>query len=321
MVGTYRQLAIAPTRCLCGTSVLRCGSLGPTMQLSSMEQRRRFALLIAGLAFLALLSASALWGVASGRLFPARFVPVAEAALGWGARQRAVARDGFAPPGCTKAQPCLAIVIDDLGRDPAPLERLLALPLALTFSLLPHGAATRDATRQIARQGRESWLHLPMAPVDPQQLSDEAVVLSSVDAVPEVLVDALRRVGPVCGVNNHMGSAFSQQAASVAALMGQLRARGLAFLDSRTSPNSLFCSVAARKGVPCRRRDVFLDDRGDTATVDYRLREAVQLARDRGWAIVIGHPFVRTIEALSRFSPKKYGVVVRRLSTFFGSCP
>ena len=45
-------------------------------------------------------------------------------------------------------------------------------------------------------------------------------------------------------------------------------------------------------------RDVFLDHTMDVAYVKGQIREAVKVAKSRGYAIAIGHPHPNTIEAL-----------------------
>ncbi|MBK6847893.1 MAG: divergent polysaccharide deacetylase family protein [Proteobacteria bacterium] len=210
---------------------------------------------------------------------------------------------------CHRARPCLAIVIDDLGRALAPLHQLLALPLALTFAVLPHARQTAASVVLLRTARRELWLHLPLEPQQPSAVSDEPVVLGRGDRVAPVLADALSRVPGAVGVNSHMGSAFSADPDAAGRLMVALSRYGLPFLDSRTTSRSVLCSVARRVGTPCLQRDVFLDDARDLVTVRERLGAALALAQRRGWAVAVGHPQPTTVEALRGWARPDHGGV------------
>src|SRR3546814_6117299 len=65
------------------------------------------------------------------------------------------------------------------------------------------------------------------------------------------------------GINNHMGSRFTASPEGMALVMGELKARGLLFLDSLTAGNSVAGALAAETGVPFAVRAVFLDNEPD----------------------------------------------------------
>ena len=201
---------------------------------------------------------------------------------------------------CTRRAPCLAVVIDDVGRDPRALRRLLALGLPLSYSVLPHARHTKLCVRALRAAGAEVLLHLPMEPADASALSDEPLVLGRRGELAAPLEASLAAVPGVSLINNHMGSAFTADKRAMRRLLRLLAARGIAFLDSRTSPETVGCRLAPSFGVPCLTRDVFLDDPNDPATVRYRLFRAARQARQRGWAIAIGHPLPRTLATLER---------------------
>jgi uncharacterized protein len=100
------------------------------------------------------------------------------------------------------------------------------------------------------------------------------------------------------GINNHMGSKFTADANSMAPVMAESRARGLAFLDSRTSSASAGIRLAVAYCVPNAARDVFLDDDQTPAAIAKELARTEQVARQHGSAIAIGHPHDATIAAL-----------------------
>jgi uncharacterized protein len=104
-----------------------------------------------------------------------------------------------------------------------------------------------------------------------------------------------------------MGSKFTADANSMAPVMAELRARGLAFLDSRTSSASTGVRLATAYGVPHAARDVFLDDDQAPAAIVKELARTEQIARQHGSAIAIGHPHDATISALASWLPQVQG--------------
>src|ERR1700731_4421743 len=89
--------------------------------------------------------------------------------------------------------------------------------------------------------------------------------------------------------------------------MVELRARGLAFLDSRTSAASTGVRLAVAYGVPHAARDVFLDDDQIPAAIAKELARTEQVARQHGSAIAIGHPHDATLAALKSWLPQVEG--------------
>ena len=70
----------------------------------------------------------------------------------------------------------------------------------------------------------------------------------------------LDRFDGYVGINNHMGSRFTGDAAGMEPVMEELKARGLMFLDSRTTGNSTGIEAGAPAGRALAARDVFLDN-------------------------------------------------------------
>jgi hypothetical protein len=132
----------------------------------------------------------------------------------------------------------------------------------------------------------------------PALISDERVVLRADAPVAPALRRCLAKVPGATGINNHMGSAFSEDPAALGELFAALPGRAWRVLDSRTSPRSQICAVAAQWRVPCAARDVFLD--GGPTSAELELRLAAEHAQTHGRAIAIGHPLPSTIAALER---------------------
>ena len=105
------------------------------------------------------------------------------------------------------------------------------------------------------------------------------------------------------GVNNHMGSRFTAYRPGMETVLKQFRARGLLFLDSRTTPQTVGDQIAQELGVPSVARNVFLDDDESLDAVRHRLAETEAVARRQGFAVAIGHPHEATLQALTEWLP------------------
>ncbi len=108
----------------------------------------------------------------------------------------------------------------------------------------------------------------------------------------ERLLDAaLASVPGAVGVNNHMGSKATADAAFMDVLLDALGRRGLFFVDSRTTVLTVAASEAERLGVPYLARKVFLDavdgdierslDAGDRRLRPRRLRRGDRSCTER----------------------------------------
>lgn len=197
--------------------------------------------------------------------------------------------------------PLVAIIIDDIGYDPAAVDDLLRLNLDLTFSVLPHAPHRNDLCRRIHAAGREILIHLPMQPVEyPKIKPGPGAILASMspEDAAEATRSALASVPFAVGVNNHMGSLVTSLPAPLLAVFGVLREEGRFFVDSRTTPRSA-CHVAADwHEVPMAGRDIFLDHHPRHDAVTRQIQRLILIARHRGMAIGIGHPHEATLVAL-----------------------
>jgi len=208
-----------------------------------------------------------------------------------------------APP--TGNRPVVAIVLDDLGLDRARTAETIRLGGPLTLSFMTYANDLAAQTTAARRAGHELLLHVPMEAVDRHADPGPHGLFTAMsrDEIVERLRWGLGRFDGFVGINNHMGSKFTADAHSMAPVMEELRARGLVFLDSRTTPASTGTRLAAAYGVPYVARDVFLDDDQTLSAIAKELSRVEQLARLHGSAIAIGHPHDPTIAALRAWLP------------------
>ena len=202
-------------------------------------------------------------------------------------------------------RPLVAIVLDDLGLDRVRTAEAIRLSGPLTLSFMTYASELPAQTQAARRAGHELLLHVPMEPVDRQADPGPHGLFTALsrDEIIEQLRWGLGRFDGFIGINNHMGSKFTSDERGMVPVMEELRARGLLFLDSRTTPSSAGIRLAIAYGVPHAARDVFLDDDQTPAAITKELARVEQLARQNGSAIAIGHPHDATLATLKIWLP------------------
>jgi hypothetical protein len=93
----------------------------------------------------------------------------------------------------------------------------------------------------------------------------------------------------------------------MAMLMGQLKQRGMFFLDSRTTAKTVAAAKAQEIGLSSLSRDVFLDDVRTPEAIHGQLQTAIKFAHKHGSVVIIGHPYPQTLDVLERELPKLAG--------------
>jgi polysaccharide deacetylase 2 family uncharacterized protein YibQ len=197
----------------------------------------------------------------------------------------------------------LAIIIDDVGYNLRNARAFLALGVPLTFSVLPKVPYSAQLAEDIHRAGHEIMLHQPMQPhssvVDP---GPGALYVQHTRADMETIIQQnLAELPFACGVNNHMGSLFTESQPRVSEMLDIFQRRSFFFVDSFTSSNSVAFRTARARHMVAAYRNVFIDNELEAAAIYRQLREAKDRALKSGSAIAIGHPRPETVQVLAEF--------------------
>jgi polysaccharide deacetylase 2 family uncharacterized protein YibQ len=204
-----------------------------------------------------------------------------------------------------KDSPRIAIIIDDIGNDPDLAQAFLQLEFPVTLSLLPLGPHTGAIVGMAKARGCEYMLHLPMEPKGYPQLNPGPGSLfrkMGDDQIMQILNDDLKRVPGARGVNNHMGSEFTEDQKKMSLLLREIKKRALFYVDSRTTSQTVAYSVAKSIAVPVASRTVFLDNELSTRAMEFQLGRLLAVARESGAAVGICHPHWETLFFLKKYS-------------------
>ena len=225
----------------------------------------------------------------------------------------------------TARGPMMVIVIDDMGMNSNTTDKFARIGAPLTFAFLPYAEDLELQTRSISRHGHELMVHMPMEPETWDQNPGPKALLRDLEPAElrERLNWNLNRFEGFSGINNHMGSLFTQSPAHMKLVMNDLLDSGLYFLDSRTTPKSVGLETARLMGVPSMSRDVFLDNEREVDKIIAQLEKAYAISLRRGWSISIGHPYAQTLKALDQWLPeaKQKGVRFVHMSKLIFDSP
>lgn len=211
----------------------------------------------------------------------------------------------FASPApASTVQPCIALIIDDIGRTLYQARQFLELRVPITFAILPRLQWTHTLAQEIHDQGHEIMLHQPMEPYE-----------SGIDPGPGALYvgDAMKKIDRIMeenisdvpfakGVNNHMGSRFTSCEKEMNEVLQVIKGKDFFFIDSLTTNRSTAYSTAKKLEVSAARRHIFLDNSLEEPAILTQLHRLKNIALNNEYAIGIGHPFPETAKAIEKFS-------------------
>lgn len=199
----------------------------------------------------------------------------------------------------------LVLIIDDMGNRLRDGQAVVALPGSLTIAVLPHTPYGPRLARAAHKAGKEVMLHAPMSNLAGTDLGQGGLTAEQSEAeFRATLAEAIDTLPHVRGINNHMGSALTQQRLQMAWVMDLLREKELYFIDSRTSARTVAAQTAAAHGVPHLSRKVFIDNSREPAAIDGSFRRLLEEVETTGLAVGIGHPYPETVAYLQGVLPR-----------------
>ncbi|EAH6860672.1 divergent polysaccharide deacetylase family protein [Campylobacter coli] len=193
----------------------------------------------------------------------------------------------------------LAIIIDDMANI-SQVRALQALKLKLIPSFFPPDKNHID-TPKLALKFDFYMVHLPLAAMN--YTRPELDTLNPSDSEKRIfkkIQQVKKDFKDLKFINNHTGSLFTSDEKAMKKLYKAFEKEELIFVDSKTIASSKAPKVAKALGQIYIQRDVFLDNRDDVAYIKKQLMEAVRLAKQKGFAIAIGHPRKNTFKALEQ---------------------
>lgn len=227
--------------------------------------------------------------------------------------QKYAARDVDVPENNAK----VILVIDDLGIVKGVSKKMIDMDVPLTLSFLPYASGVSEQVNEAYDKGHDILVHIPMEPKGDADPGPHALL--SRESAKEQMDDIdynLNQFTHYIGINNHMGSAFTEDAEAVNQLLDVIKDKGLLVLDSKTTSKSRLEAMANEKNIPVTNRDVFLDNVRNVDYITGQLIKLEKIAKSNGTALAIGHPYSETVAALEQWIPtlKDKGITIVPIS-------
>lgn len=201
----------------------------------------------------------------------------------------------------------IGIVIDDFGyRNDEISDGFLELDARLTYAIIPGHRYSTSFGEKAVESGYEVIVHMPMENTGKTYGEEEFVLMTAMDneTIERRLNNALKEIPTAIGMNNHQGSKASADQNVMSNVAKVMKEKGLFFLDSRTTVETIGETTMEIFGVPTARRNIFLDNEDDEEKIEKQLMKLVKRSEEVGSAIGIGHVKPKTLNVLSDQIPK-----------------
>ena len=203
----------------------------------------------------------------------------------------------------------IAIIIDDFGYyNNKTTEKFLNFKYPITLSIIPGQRHSIKIAEKAKKSNKPIMIHLPMEAIEEKVEDTEFTVMTNLpdSIIADRVQKAIAALPGAIGINNHMGSKATADTQVMETVLGQLKSNKKIFVDSKTTNKSVVSEVAAKYGVKYAVNDGFLEreKNEDEVYIKRKLAAIAKVAKRRGKAIVIGHPYSETIKVLSEEIPK-----------------
>jgi polysaccharide deacetylase 2 family uncharacterized protein YibQ len=201
----------------------------------------------------------------------------------------------------------IAIILDDGGNNLELIKKITQISYPLTVSILPFTPYDKKTAELLRKAKKHVFLHLPLQPhgypaTDPGK---GAILLNTPTDLIDIIINKdIERIGNINGVNNHMGSMFTENRDKTTLVLKSIRRYTDVFVDSRTSSKSTAYEVCKSVMDKCGYNSIFIDNDNNKKSILKEIDEAYKLAITKKNIILIGHVREATIEALEEALPE-----------------
>lgn len=221
--------------------------------------------------------------------------------------------------------PILGIVVSGLGLSSSLTQAAIDhLPNDVTLSFSPYGGDTQNWVNKARAQGHEVLLELPMEsnsfPVDdpgPLSVTTSKGMAENLKLLSQLMAQAQGYIGFV----GRYGSAFTQDKKSLSPILGELKTRGLFFMDPKSAENSLSLTIADQLQLSRAIADININVNVSPAQMRAQLDTLATITSNKKIAAAIIPATPASIKTIKDWAQKLQSVRIAPMSSIAGRQP
>jgi hypothetical protein len=220
-----------------------------------------------------------------------------------------IARDGRTPlstygrrPDPSDARPRIAIIVGGLGMSLSTTQTAVdTLPPGVTLAFSPYGSELQGLVSAARGNGHEVTLEVPLEPYDyPNNDPGQNTLLAASPLTDNAarLKWVMSRVTGYAGLINYEGGKFLSSQKDIQMLLEEAQRRGVYFLDSGNSDQSLARDAARITGAHFARADITVDRIAMRDAIEKELATLEKTAMQKGFAVGVAQAYPASIEMI-----------------------
>ncbi len=204
------------------------------------------------------------------------------------------------------------LIIDDIGKSLNNAIKFWEINPNITLSVLPYFKDARKISIYAQIHHLPIMLHFPMEPYNKKFNFKKYYLTTEMThkKFDKTINFVLKKVPYFEGINNHMGSELTSNYRCMKWFFEKIKDLNKFFIDSRTSKTSIAAKVADDFGIHVGVRDIFIDNDKNEKKILIQLEKLYLIAKTRGFAIGIGHPYPETYNAIKKFLTLKKNIKI-----------
>ncbi|MDA0782345.1 MAG: divergent polysaccharide deacetylase family protein [Rickettsiales bacterium] len=204
-------------------------------------------------------------------------------------------------------KPIIVVILKGLGLSASTTQSAMELPKSVTFGLSPYSATINDWAEKAKKQGREVVLHIPMETKD-YRLNDPGPYALLTQSSKE---DNITRLNMLLGLVKGYEAVYSEKeevfthtlSSSKPVLQALKNKRKFLIFGGGYADFSLI-QLANELEYPLLVNDFILDDDISQDSINAKFKEVEETALEKGYVVVMAHPYPITIRMLERWLPE-----------------
>lgn len=204
-------------------------------------------------------------------------------------------------------KPIIIIIIKGLGLSSSTTEEALDLPANITLGFSPYSPSLEDWTKKAAEKGHEIILNVPMETED-YNINDPGpyalISKSSKEDNITRLKMLLSLIKDYKAIYSDKDEIFSHSIQSVTPILEFLKKEGKYFVYGGGYSDFSLIQVAKDLEYPLLINDIFLDDEISSDSINAKIKEIEEHAKERGYVVVTAHPYPITLRMLEIWLPQ-----------------